>query len=103
MTTYTWKISELTKANGKVESVKYRCEAKSGEHCVATEGYWKFRKAYDFSENLTEHLVSHWLDLDAQQGEKHLIKTRLDEQLQALENAENRDPPWKVETFKVTL
>lgn len=103
MTTYTWKISELTQADGKVATVKYRCEAQKGEHQVATEGYWKFRKSYDFSADLTEHLVSHWLDLDAQQGDKHLIKSRLDEQLQALENAENRDPPWKVETFKVTL
>ena len=103
MTTYTWKILEMIQANGKVETVKYWCEAKKGDFSVATEGYWKFRKFYDFADNLTEHLVSHWVDLDAQQGEKHLIKTRLDEQLEALENAENRNPPWKVETFKVTL
>ena len=103
MTAYNWKILELVQIDGKVGKVKYRCEASTEKHTVATEGNWKFRKKYDYSENLTEHQVAHWLDLDAQEGERHFIKTRLDEQLAALENAENRDPPWKVETFKVQL
>lgn len=103
MIIYKWSILELSQIDGKIATVKYRCEAKKNELSVITEGYWKFKKSYNFSPDLTEHLVSHWLDLDSQQGEKHLIKTRLDEQVQALENAENRNPPWKVETFKVTL
>ena len=98
---YKWSISELLQADGKVVQVKYRCETACGR--VATEGYWKFRKKNDFSPELTEQQVAHWVDLDAQEGDRHLIKTRLDEQLAALENAENCDPPWKVETFKVSL
>jgi len=88
MTTYKWKIFELTQSNGFVSHV---------------EGNWKFRKKYDYSENLTEHQVSHWLDLDTQEGERHLIKDRLAEQLKALDNTKSSDPPWKVETFKVKL
>ena len=103
MPAYKWKILELTKTDGKVGTVKYWCEASTEKHRVATEGNWRFRKKYDFSDNLTEHQVAHWLELDTQEGERNLIKTRLDEQLAALENGENRDPPWKVETFKVTL
>jgi hypothetical protein len=100
---YNWKILELVQADGQVLSVKYRCEANSKKHTVATEGNWKFRKKYDYSENLTEHQVSHWLDLDTQEGERHLIKDRLAEQLKALDNTKSCDPPWKVETFKVKL
>jgi hypothetical protein len=103
MTAYNWKILELTQTDGKVAKVKYRCEASTEKHKVATEGNWKFRKQYEYSENLTEHQVAHWLEMDTQEGDRHLIKTRLDEQLEALENAENCDPPWKVETFKVQL
>ena len=103
MTAYNWNILELTEKDGKVKSVKYRCEAFTESHKVATEGNWKFRTAYDYSKDLSEHQVAHWLEMDTQEGDRHLIKTRLDEQLAALENAENRDPPWKVETFKVKL
>jgi hypothetical protein len=103
MATYSWKILELTQEGGKVTKVKYRCEAKSDKHTVVTEGNWVFRVSYDYSDNLTEHQVSHWLEMDTQEGERHLIKDRLAEQLQALDNSENRDPPWKVETFKVKL
>ena len=100
---YNWKILELTEKDGKVGAVKYRCELSSGDHLVATEGNWTFRTSYDYSKDLSEHQVAHWLEMDTQEGERHLIKTRLDEQLASLENAENRDPPWKVETFKVKL
>jgi hypothetical protein len=41
--------------------------------------------------------------MDAQEGDRHLIKDRLAEQLKALDNTESCDPPWKVETFKVKL
>lgn len=103
MTNYKWKILELTQTDGKVASAKYRVEAVDGKNTVTTEGNWNFRTKYDFSEDLTEHQVAHWLELDTQESGRHLIKTRLDEQLAALENAENRNPPWKVETFKVQV
>ena len=103
MTTYNWQITELRVDDGLVCQVKYHCEACEDNKKVATEGYWKFRKPYQITDNLTEHQVSHWLDLDAQKGERHLIKDRLAEQLKALDNTESIDPPWKVETFKVKL
>lgn len=103
MNQYSWKISEVKQVNNKVVGAKYYCQATDGKNTVATEGNWIFRKKSDFAEDITEHLVAHWIDLDAQDGNKHLIKSRLDEQLLALENQENNDPPWKVETFKVTL
>ena len=103
MPTFNWKITELRVDDGLVCQVKYHCEASEDNKKVATEGYWKFRKPYQIADNLSEHQVSHWLDMDAQEGERHLIKDRLAEQLKALDNTESIDPPWKVETFKVKL
>jgi len=101
--TFNWKITELRVDDGLVCQVKYHCEISEDNKKIATEGYWKFRKPYQIEDNLSEHQVSHWLDLDAQEGDRHLIKDRLAEQLKALDNIESSDPPWKVETFKVKL
>ena len=103
MTTYNWKILELTTQENVILEVKYWCQAAKNDLKVETEGYWKFRSKREVFPDISESLVAHWLDLDAEENGHHLIKTRLDEQLESLENAENRDPPWKVETFKVTL
>jgi hypothetical protein len=54
-------------------------------------------------KDTTEHQVAHWLDLDATQDGKHLIKYRLQEQLDALSSAVTTKPPWAVDTFKVTI
>jgi hypothetical protein len=54
-------------------------------------------------EDTTEHQVIHWIDLDATQDGKHLIKYRLQEQLDALSSAATTKPPWAVDTFKVTI
>ena len=103
MTAFNWKITELRVDNGLIFQVKYHCEASNNGKSVSTEGYWKFRTPYKIDKNLSEHQVSHWLDLDTQEGDRHLIKDRLAEQLEALDNTESCDPPWKVETFKVKL
>jgi len=103
MTAFNWKITELRVDNGLIFQVKYHCEVSNNGKSVSTEGYWKFRTPYKIDENLSEHQVSHWLDLDTQEGDRHLIKDRLAEQLKALDNTESCDPPWKVETFKVKL
>jgi hypothetical protein len=103
MTAFNWKITELRVDNGLIFQVKYHCEVSNNGKSVSTEGYWKFRTLYKIDDNLSEHQVSHWLDLDTQEGDRHLIKDRLAEQLEALDNTESCDPPWKVETFKVKL
>ena len=103
MPTFNWKVTELRVDDGLVCQVKYHCEASEDNKKVATEGYWKFRKPYQIADNLTEHQVSHWLDLDATQDGKHLIKYRLQEQLDALKSQISTKPPWAVDTFKVTI
>jgi hypothetical protein len=103
MTTFQWKISETVIVDRILKSVKYRCKAIDGDFSVETEGYWTMRVKYEIPQDVSEQLVSHWMDLDATQDGKHLIKSRLQEQLDALKSAPSTKPPWAVDTFKVTI
>ncbi len=103
MTTFEWKITETVIDDNVLKSVKYWCKATDNGHSVETEGNWKMLTAHMVDEDTTEHQVAHWLDLDATQNDKHLIKYRLQEQLDALSSEKTTKPPWAVDTFKVTI
>jgi hypothetical protein len=103
MINYQFKILETVIINGELKSVKYWCKATNDKHSVETEGNWKMRTAHMVDADTTEHQVIHWIDLDATQDGKHLIKYRLQEQLDALSSATTTKPPWAVDTFKVTI
>ena len=103
MIVYKWKILETQIIDGALKSVKYWCNATDDKNFVETEGNWKMLTQHMVDENTTEHQVIHWLDLDATQDGKHLIKYRLQEQLDALSSEVKTRPPWAVDTFKVTI
>jgi hypothetical protein len=103
MITYKWSILETFVVDAVLKSVKYWCQATDGKHSVETEGNWKMLTTHMMDEDTTEHQVSHWLDMDATQNDKHLIKYRLQEQLDALSLNTTTRPPWAVDTFKVTI
>jgi hypothetical protein len=103
MINYEVKILETVIVDGALKSVKYWCKATEEENSVETEGNWKMRTAHLVDNDTTEHQVAHWLDLDTTQDGKHLIKYRLQEQLDALSSAATTKPPWAVDTFKVTI
>jgi uncharacterized coiled-coil protein SlyX len=103
MTQFEWSIKETEIIDNVLKSVKYYCKASEADFSVETEGYWKMRTQHEIPEDLSEQLVAHWVDLDAIQDGKHLIKSRLQEQLDALKSATSTKPPWAVETFKVTI
>lgn len=103
MTNYEWKILETIIKDGVLKAVKYRCKATDGNNFVETEGNWNMRTEHNIDSDTTEHQVAHWVDLEAIQDDKHLIKYRLQEQLDALSSEINTKPPWAVETFKVTI
>ena len=100
---FTWKILETLINDGVLRRVKYHCTLTEGEHKVETEGNWSMRAEFTVDANTSEFQVAHWLDLDATQDGKHLIKYRLQEQLDALKSATSTKPPWAVETFKVKI
>jgi len=103
MTKFDWKISETLIKDGVLIAVKYRVKATEDDLSVETEGNWKMRMAHTVDAETSEHLVAHWVDLEATQDGKHLIKYRLQEQLDALRSQVSTKPPWAVETFKVTI
>jgi len=103
MTNYQLKILETLIIDGVLKSIKYWCKATNDKQSVETEGNWKMLTPHMVDEDTTEHQVIHWLDLDATQEGKHLIKYRLQEQLDALSSAATTKLPWAVETFKVTI
>lgn len=103
MTTFKLAILETVINENTLLAVKYRCKASDDQNTVETEGNWKMRTAHLVDTETSEHQVIHWLDLDAIQDGKHLIKYRLQEQLDALKSAPSTKPPWAVDTFKVTI
>jgi len=103
MINYQFKILETVIIDGILKSVKYWCKATDDQNSVETEGYWKMRTIYVMNDDISEHQVIHWLDLDTTENGKHLIKYRLQEQLDALSSEITTKPPWAVDTFKVTI
>jgi hypothetical protein len=103
MISYQWSILETVIVDGELNSVKYWCKATDGQNSVETEGNWKMRTIHEIGSDTSEHQVIHWLDLDTTENGKHLIKYRLQEQLDALSSAATTRPPWAVDTFKVTI
>lgn len=103
MINYEFKILETVITDGQLKWVKYWCKASDEKNSVETEGNWKMRTIHMIDSDISEHQVAHWLDLDAIENDKHLIKYRLQEQLDALKSAVATKPPWAVDTFKVTI
>lgn len=103
MTNFDWKILETVVDNGVLIAVKYRCKATDDQNSVETEGNWTMLNPHQIDQDTSEHLVAHWLDLDTTQTRRHLIKSRLQEQLDALKSNKTTRPPWAVDTFKVTI
>ena len=103
MAEFETKILETVIDDGALKSVKYRCKVAEDGRVVETEGNWKMRQTHLVDADTSEHQVAHWLDLDATQDGKHLIKYRLQEQLDALKSEVSTKPPWAVDTFKVSI
>jgi hypothetical protein len=103
MTAFDWSILETLIDDGMLRAVKYRCKASDDQNTVETEGNWTMLTPHQIDQNTSEHLVAHWLELDTTQTTRHLIKSRLQEQLDALKSAKTTRPPWAVDTFKVTI
>jgi hypothetical protein len=103
MTLFQWKILDAVIDDGILLAVKYRCKASDDQNTVETEGNWTMLTPRYVDQDTTEHLVAHWVDLDTTQTGRHLIKSRLQEQLDALKSNKTTRPPWAVDTFKVTI
>jgi hypothetical protein len=100
---YKWKITETVIEGGILKRLKYWCQGADGHNVIETEGNWVMRIQYPVNDDTGEEQVAQWLDFDAVQDGKHLIKYRLQEQLDALRSPSSTKTPWAVDTFKVTI
>jgi hypothetical protein len=102
MTTFLWKILEVSADNDLITHAKYyvTAEAGTGEK-VETEGNWWFSDKIlkkPFSE-VTESDVASWIENETTQNGINLIKSRLEEQLASLTGNGVVVAPWLPQKF----
>jgi len=102
MTTFVWKILEVSAADDIITHAKYHvtAEADTGEK-VETEGNWWFSDKIlkkPFSE-VTESDVASWIENETTQNGINLIKSRLEEQLASLQGNGVVVAPWLPQKF----
>jgi len=102
MTTFDWKILEISAKNDLITHAKYHvlAEADTGEK-VETEGNWWFsnkilNKPFD---EVTEADVASWIENETTQNGINLIKSRLEEQLASLQGNRVVVAPWLPQIF----
>jgi hypothetical protein len=98
---FEWKILDLTATDGQITSAKYHCTASEEGLSVETEGNWKLEAgetSIPFAE-VTEELVVKWIEDSSVVDGKCVIKSRLVEQLQALQKQNVVVAPWLPQIF----
>jgi len=100
---FTWKILEISAKDGVITHARYHVTASSEDKSVETEGNWYFDcpTAKIPFEQVTEEMVSNWIQTEAVKNGKCHITARLEEQLETLEN--KVIPPWQPQIFKVGM
>jgi len=98
---YIWKIKELSAKDGLITHAKYKCVVIEDDLSVETEGNWWFNepKLQVPFEQVTEELVASWIEKEAVKDGVCHIKSRLEEQLKALEANKTVVAPWLPQVF----
>jgi len=101
MANLTWKILGVEAKDGLITSAHYHATATDGNVVVETEGNWFFQepKMEIPFDQVTEEMVAQWVQDQAVQDGKPLIKTRLEEQIAALKTQTKTVAPWMPQTF----
>jgi len=102
MTTFNWKILEISADGELITHAKYYvvAETDTGEK-VETEGNWWFSNKIlnkPFNE-VTEADVAAWIENETTQNGVNLIKSRLEEQLAVLKDNRVVVAPWLPQIF----
>jgi len=102
---YVWKIEELTAQDGLITHAKYRCTVSENGQSVSTEGNWWFNepKIKVPFEQVSEEMVAGWIEQEAVKDGVCHIKSRLEQQLKALEAHKPVVAPWLPQVFKPEL
>lgn len=103
---YTWKILDIYHDQDNcIGEVRYLLTLTDGDNSVSTEGYYEFTAEVKIFPELTENQVIFALENDGSQDVIGAIKSRLNEQLNAVKagNSAVRAPWLGSETFTVQI
>lgn len=106
MTTFNWKILEISAEDGLITHAKYHVTATDEEdNKVETEGNWWFegKEATKPFAEVTEADVAEWIENETTQFGKNIIKSRLEEQLASLKGNRVVVAPWLPQIFTPNL
>ena len=101
---FVWKISELKGDDKAIYQAKYHLALIEDDLRIETEGYWDFdpKKATVPTSQVTEDMVTSWIDQGTTQNGVSSIKSRLIEQLESVKKQQEIALPWKPPTFKLS-
>ena len=105
MTTYLWKILEVTSIDEVLTHVSYRITATDTINSVISEGNYFFdEKQIDIPfADLKESNITQWIDNETTIDGISKIKSNLDNQLAILNTSSKKDLPWLADTYTVTF
>ena len=101
MTTFIWKILEISANKEIITHAKYNVSASDEDNLVETEGNWWFQNPVlntPFAD-VTEDMVASWIKKETIKDGINLIESRLEEQLIALKSNEFTVAPWLPQVF----
>lgn len=101
---FLWKILELKGDEKAIVQAKYHLALIEDDLRIETEGYWDFdaKQATVPTSQVTEEMVTNWIDQGTTQNGVSSIKSRLLEQLEAVKKQQEIALPWKPPTFRLS-
>jgi hypothetical protein len=107
MTTYQWKITDISAEDELITHAKYHVTATSDDQAniIESEGNWWFsdkivKKSFN---QITELDVAQWIEKESIIDGKSSILSALDKQIDSLQNSKKANMPWKPAVFKVNI
>jgi len=102
---YKWSISKISATDGLITHAHYKCVLTDDDLSVETEGNWWFNepKIKVPFEQVSEEMVVGWIEQEAVKDGVCHIKSRLEEQLKALEAHKPVVAPWLPQVFTPEL
>lgn len=98
---FTWKIIEVSAKDGLITHARYHVTASNEDKSVETEGNWYFDcpiEKVPFAD-VTEEMVASWIEQETMKDGVNLIKSRLEEQLNAIKSNDSVVAPWLPQIF----
>jgi len=98
---FKWSILDISAKNGLITHAKYKVSLTDQDQTVETEGNWWFQSAeakVPFDQ-VTEEMVCSWIEQETMKDGINLIKSRLEEQLNELNNQSTVVAPWLPQVF----